>query len=115
MVSAKIGILGLAYKANVDDIRESPSLKIIEILKSRKADVMVFDPNIAKQSNVKNIDELLKKSEYVILVTDHKEFKDLDLKKLKDNGIKIIIDGRNCLDKEKIKSMGIVYHGIGRA
>ncbi|MBN4049080.1 nucleotide sugar dehydrogenase [archaeon AH-315-M20] len=112
---AKIGILGLAYKANVDDIRESPALRVIEILKEKKAELFIFDSYVKEKSNVKNLNELLEKSDYVVLVTDHKEFKDMDLNKLKKNKIKIIIDGRNCLDREKIKSFGIAYHGIGRS
>ena len=55
----------------------------------------------------------MEKSDYIILVTDHKEFKDMDLNKLKENKIEILIDGRNCLDKKKIKNLGIAYHGIG--
>ena len=113
--NAKVGVLGLAYKANVDDIRESPSSEIISILKSKGADVFVFDPHVKKESNVKDLDELLNKSDYVILATDHIEFKNMDLEKLKKNKILAVIDGRNCLDKEKIKSMGILYHGIGRS
>ena len=73
----------------------------------------MFDPYVRKNSNVKNLEELLQKSDYVILVTDHKEFKDMDSNKLKENNIKIVIDGRNCLDKGNIKAMGILYHGIG--
>ena len=111
---AKVGILGLAYKANVDDVRESPSFEIINLLKTKNADVYVFDPHVKKGSNVKDIDELLNKSDYIILATDHKEFKEMDFIKLKKNKILVVIDGRNCLDKDKIKSMGILYHGIGR-
>jgi len=66
-------------------------------------------------SNVGNFDELMQKSDCIILVTDHNEFKNMDLDKLKENNIKVIIDGRNCLDNGKIKSMGIAYHGIGRS
>jgi len=106
--------LGISYKADVDDIRESPALKIINILKTKDADVFIFDPYVKKESNVKDLNELLQKSDYIILATDHKEFKDINPVKLKDNNIKIIIDGRNCLDKEKIKDLGIAYHGIGR-
>ena len=113
--NAKVGVLGLAYKANVDDIRESPAFEIINILKTKSADVFVFDPHVKKDSNVKDIDELLNKSDYIILATDHKEFKEMGLAKLKKNKILIVIDGRNCLDQEKIKSMGILYHGIGRS
>jgi len=112
--NAKIGILGLAYKADVDDIRESPSLKVIEILKNKKAGLFIFDPYIKNKSNVKDFNELLSKADYLILATDHNEFKNMDLSKLKENNIKIVIDGKNCLDKEQIKSLGIYYHGIGR-
>ncbi len=112
---AKVGVLGLAYKANVDDIRESPAFEVIHILKEENAEVFVFDPHVSKGSNVRDIEELLKKSDYIILATAHNEFKDMDLSRLKNNDIKLIIDGRNCLDKEKIKSLGILYHGIGRA
>ena len=112
---AKIGILGLSYKANVDDMRESPALEVINLLKTKNADVFVFDPHLSSQSNVKDLDELLNKSDYIVLVTDHKEFKEMDLTKLKKFKIKVFIDGRNCMDEEKIKSMGISYHGIGRS
>ncbi len=112
---AKIGILGLAYKANVDDIRESPSLVIIDILKEKDSELFIYDPFIKKDSNVEDLNELLNKSDYIILVTDHKEFLDMDLNLFKKNNIRIIIDGRNCLDKEDIKKLGIAYHGIGRS
>ena len=112
---AKVGILGLAYKANVDDVRESPAFEIINILKTKGAEVFVFDNNVKNGSNVKDLDELLNKSDYLVLVTDHDEFKNMDLEKLKKHKILIIIDGRNCLNKEKIKAMGILYHGIGRS
>ena len=112
--NAKVGVLGLAYKGNVDDTRESPALEVINIIKTKGANVFVFDPHVQAGSNVKDLDELLNKSDYIVLVTDHREFKQMDLEKLKKYKILAIIDGRNCLDKEKIKSMGISYHGIGR-
>ncbi len=113
--NAKIGVLGLAYKANVDDTRESPAHEVLNILKSKSADIFVYDPYVKKESNVSNMDELLQKSDFVILVTDHAEFKAMDLNKLKRFNVLGIVDGRNCLDKEKIKSMGVLYHGIGRS
>ena len=113
--NAKIGVLGVTYKANVGDIRESPALKVIDLLKEKNAEVFVFDPYVKDKSNVSDLDELLQKSDYIILVTNHDEFKNMDLSKLKSNNIKIVIDGRNCLDKDKIKKLGIIYHGIGRS
>jgi len=111
---ANVGVLGLAYKADVDDTRESPSFEIIRILNKKNANVLVYDPYVKKQGNAKNLDELMQKSDYIILATNHTMFKDIE-NKMKENNIKIVIDGRNCLDKEKIKELGIIYHGIGRS
>jgi nucleotide sugar dehydrogenase len=109
-----IGILGVSYKANVGDLRESPALKIIEILEKHGAKLHIFDPYLPKKSNVKNIEELLEKSEAVALLTNHSEFLKIAPEKFKENKIKVIIDGLNCLDKEKILALGIIYKGIGR-
>ena len=111
---AKVGVLGLSYKADIEDTRESPAFEIIKILKEKNADVLVFDPYVQKDSSADSFDEILNKSDYIILVTNHNEFKNME-NKLKENNIKIVIDGRNFLDKEKIKSLGIAYHGIGRS
>jgi len=111
---ANIGIMGLAYKPDVDDTRESPVYKIIELLKATQANLHIYDPFIKEQSTVKSLDELLEKSDALVLVTPHQEFVNMDLEKLRDNRTKIVIDGRNCLDKEKIQKLGIVYRGIGR-
>jgi len=112
--NAKVGVLGLAYKGEVSDTRISPAFNIIDILKVKGANILVFDPYVKKGCDVKSTNELLERSDYIVLVTDHNEFKRIDSNKLKDNNILIVIDGRNCLDKEKIKSKGILYHGIGR-
>lgn len=110
----KVGVLGLAYKGNVDDIRESPAFEIIESLKQKGAEVIVFDPYLKDKSHVNDIDELLQKAEVLFLVTEHNEFKDLDLNKLKNSSVKVIIDGKNCLDKNAIMDLGIIYRGVGR-
>lgn len=114
MKGTAVGIMGISYKSNVDDVRESPSIKIMEIVKDYDAKMLVFDPHIPHRSNVRNLKELLKKSQALILVTDHKEFKEIDPQVFQENGIKVIIDGRNCLDKKAIEKLGIIYKGIGR-
>lgn len=110
-----IGVLGLAYKADVDDVRESPTFEILHLLRAKGANAIVFDPHAKTENIVENIDSLLEQSDSIILVTDHREFKAISADMFKKHNIKIIIDGRNCFDKEAIKRMGIRYHGIGRS
>jgi nucleotide sugar dehydrogenase len=59
----KIGILGISYKANVADLRESPFFKIVKLLKNYNADIISFDPFVPQKSDVKNLEALLKKSQ----------------------------------------------------
>lgn len=114
MKGTRVGLLGVSYKANVDDVRESPSLKIIELLKHYGCKLEVFDPHILRMSTVKSLPVLLKRSEALILATDHAEFKEIDPETFKKAGIRVIVDGKNCLDKRKIEKSGIIYRGIGR-
>jgi len=111
---ARVGVLGLSYKGNVDDTRESPAWEVIHLLKEKEANVEVFDPHVPAESTAKDIEGLLGKVDSLILVTNHKEFTSMDYTLLRENNIKVVIDGRNCLDKDKIKALGIRYHGIGR-
>ncbi len=112
--NAKIAILGVAYKGGIDDTRRSPALQIIEKLKELGAKLFIYDPYVASLSNVSSIDEALQKADYVVITTDHPEFKEIPPKKFKEKKIKAIVDGRNILKKETIKKLGIIYEGIGR-
>jgi len=109
-----VGVLGLSYKANVGDLRESPSFELIKLLEKNGAKVITFDPFVPAMSSAKSIDELLEKSEAVLLATNHKEFVDIPVEKFVKNNIKVITDGKNCLNKDEIKKHGILYKGIGR-
>lgn len=114
MKGTKIGVLGISYKANVDDVRESPTFKILTLLKEHGVKYETFDPHVLKKSSIKTLNALLKKVDALVIATDHNEFKEIDPKIFKQYGIKVIIDGKNCLDKDAIKKLGIVYKGIGR-
>jgi len=102
-----VGVLGLSYKKNVGDIRESPALKIIEELKNLQAKVIVYDPYFLNESQVKSLDEFYELVDYVILATDHDAFENLDFTKFK-----LFIDGRNMFYNKNIKSCH--YKGVGR-
>lgn len=109
----KIGLLGLSYKGGVGDIRESPGIKIKKILEEKGAILEIYDPFLLEMSSVGSIVDLLRKVDVLLISTDHKEFRKLDSKLFVKYGIILIIDGRNCLDKKKIISLGIPYKGIG--
>ncbi len=111
-----VGVLGIAYKANIDDRRESPALKIIEALKRHHATVITHDPHVPSHSTEKRLVNLLKKSTAVILATDHREFREtITPELLKKHGVKIFIDGKNAFSKSDFARSGVRYHGIGRS
>lgn len=108
----KVLVYGLSYKADVGDLRESPALEIIKLLKKLEADMLLFDPHLPEKSNVESMEVGLKSAKAILIATNHKEIKTVDFSKYPN--IKVIIDGRNCLDKQKIEKLGIYYKGIGR-
>ncbi len=112
---AKVAVLGLAYKANIDDDRESPSYEVIKHLKEMGAEVAVFDPYLPGKSSVKSLDEALDGAQAVVITTSHNEFKALTPKDFLTRNIKVIVDGKNCMQKDLFTDAGIIYKGIGRS
>lgn len=90
-----IGCLGLAFKANIDDLRESPALEITrELMASGIGKVMACEPNLNshyKEFPIYSLDDVLKEADIVVVLVDHKEFKEVDKDLLKE---KIVIDTR---------------------
>lgn len=115
--SAKVALLGLAYKRNIDDTRESPSLAIRSLLEGLSLkELRVFDPHVLQQSTVQTLDDALAGADTIILSTDHDEFiQALTPEQLTKNKIRIVVDGKNALDADGIAEAGIVYRGIGRS
>ncbi len=109
-----VGLLGISYKANVADLRESPSMQIIKHLEKHGAEVLTFDPHTPSYSTEESLEAILEKSTALIIATDHNEFKALAPSLFKEHNIQIIIDGKNCLDKIELEKNGIIYKGIGR-
>jgi len=110
----RVAVLGLSYKPEIDDCRESPAFKIIEYLKEYGAEVVTYDPFVPGSSSASSLQEALKGSPAVVVATAHNEFKKLTPQDFLRNGVSVIVDGRNCLTKEKFVKAGIVYKGIGR-
>ncbi len=120
-----IGLLGLAFKPNTDDLRDAPALTIAERLLEMGAKVKAYDPianeHCQKQypdiniEYAENVESLARDCDAIVLVTEWEEFKHLDLQKLKEvmNG-NVIIDGRNVLDQQAVRDANFIYRGIGR-
>ncbi|MDG6224257.1 MAG: nucleotide sugar dehydrogenase [Candidatus Thermoplasmatota archaeon] len=94
----KITILGLAYKANVDDVRESPAFRVASVAENEGIDVVFHDPLIeGDPNNILDLNRAIEDSDCLVLITDHDAFKELDPRKLLVRH-KNIIDTRNVLD-----------------
>ena len=110
----KVALLGLSYKANVGDLRQSPSLVMQKELIEKGADLIIYDPHFPDRSNVNSLDEALESVTAVLIATDHNEFKSITPELLQAKGVNVVIDGKNCLDKSAFRNSGIAYKGIGR-
>jgi UDPglucose 6-dehydrogenase len=119
-----IMVWGAAFKAETDDVRESPSIKLIKIISKKYKKIYLYD-SLAKQnakkelasySNIVYVDnkyESLSKCNALVIATESKEFKTPDYKLLEKLIFPIIFDGRNILNKSLAEKNGFQYHGIG--
>ena len=117
----KITFLGVTFKANTDDMRESASLKMIPYLNKKGAKIRYYDPsgekiefkklnNVEFKNNIKNACEF---SDLIIVHTEWNEFKLIDLKKIVKKKNFIVYDMRNIYSPEKMKKENIKYFGLG--
>lgn len=107
-----ITLLGLSYKSGIGDLRNSPALDIKKQLETIYPKLKIYDPLVPQLSNVESLDQALQNTQVIVLATAHKIFIN-QLHRSTPTSLKLIIDGRNCLDKSKL-SKNIVYQGIGR-
>ncbi len=121
--SKTIGVLGLAFKPNTDDMRFAPSVDIIAALQTQGAKIKAYDPHAMKKAKqmLKGVEfcsdsySVCKDSECLLILTEWQEFKDLDLKKVKKLLKRpVIVDGRNIYDPAKIRALGFQYFSMGR-
>ncbi len=111
----KVALLGVTYKPNIDDVRESPVMHLLHMLKKENVKVNVCDPHAKEQvENNMDIYDAVKDASIMVLGVNHDEFKDIDFNKvstlLKD---KNILDTRNFFSKEEIIKNNINYYLLG--
>lgn len=118
-----IGLLGLTFKPDTDDMRDAPSLDLIDQLSRLGSKVKAYDPIISKEQQspsekcnvVDSVSDLIQGCDAIVLVTEWDEFQSIPFESLLSSmNHQIVIDCRNCLDSEQLKALGVEYYGIGR-
>lgn len=120
----KIGMLGLSFKPNTDDMREAPSLVLIQSLLESGCEVKAYDPAAMHETKRKigsvitycnSIEETIKDTDALFLVTEWAEFRVLDPKRILSlMKTPLVFDGRNIYDPTEMRTGGVTYFSIGR-
>ena len=119
----KIGVLGLAFKQNTDDVRSSPAIDLCQRLQKEGATLRVHDPKATDKAgsilkNVTYVDDMNAVAEgcdAIVIATEWDEFKKLDLERARRSLTHpIMFDGRNLFDREEMERLGWIYKSIGR-
>jgi UDPglucose 6-dehydrogenase len=120
----KLAVLGLAFKDGTDDVRESPAIKVIDMLLEEKCQIVAFDPaamDRARQvlgnriSYARDPYAAAEGADALLILTEWKEFANLDLMRIKRLlRSSVVLDGRNLFDQSEMAAAGLAYHSIGR-
>jgi len=118
-----IGILGISFKPNTDDIRDAPAIEIIHLLQNEGAVIRAYDPEAMENAAAvlkhvtlcKNPYEVTEGCDALILATEWNEFKQLDFERIRKSMKQpIVMDGRNLWDPQIMRDLGFTYFGVGR-
>ena len=119
----KIGVLGLAFKQNTDDVRMSPAIELCARLQKEGAALRVNDPKAMDKARallkdvtfVEDMNEVAEGCDALVIATEWEEFKKLDLERVrKALSHPILFDGRNLFDPAEMEHLGFIYKSIGR-
>src|SRR5262249_25005229 len=124
LTGKRIGLLGLTFKPNTDDMRDSPSLAIVPALLAKGATVRTFDPKGTEEAKkllsgieyAKDAYDALDRADVMVLVTEWNEFRAFDWDRVAAmmSG-RVVVDLRNVYNPEQVAAAGFAYHSIGRA
>jgi UDPglucose 6-dehydrogenase len=121
LAERKVAVLGLTFKPNTDDVRESPALDIVPLLVEEGAEVRMYDPLAAPVSlspavRTDDVWSALEGASAAVLVTEWPEFVDLDWDRVASvmTEPRIVFDGRNALDADAVRAAGLSYMAVGR-
>jgi UDPglucose 6-dehydrogenase len=119
----RIGVLGLAFKQNTDDIRMSPAIELCRHLQNEGAALRVYDPAAMEKAKsvlqgvtfVDDMNDVADDCDALVIATEWEQFKKLDLERVRGSlSYPIIFDGRNLFDPAAMARLGFIYESIGR-
>lgn len=111
ITEAKIAVFGVTYKGNVDDMRESPALEVIELLKEEGYRISVYDPHV-KRREYESLDEAIEDADLILILTDHKEYKDMSYREIgKKMHHAVIFDTKNMIKVQEDAEMKVINYG----
>jgi UDPglucose 6-dehydrogenase len=119
----KVGVLGLAFKPNTDDIRFAPAIEVARRLVAEGAVVRASDPVAIERARgvLRNVElledpyEVARNADALLLLTEWQEYRELDWKRVHSEMARpLVFDGRNMLPRDKMKALGFEYHSFGR-
>jgi UDPglucose 6-dehydrogenase len=118
-----IGVLGLSFKPNTDDMRDAPSIEIIHMLQHEGAEIKAYDPvamdnarqSLAGVTYCDNPYAVAEDAHALVLMTEWNEFKQLDMARIAESMRQaVLFDGRNIYDPERMRALGFTYRAVGR-
>lgn len=118
-----LGVLGLAFKQNTDDVRQSPAIELCQRLQAEGATLRVYDPQAMEKAKgilknvtyVSNMNDVAVGCDALVIATEWPEFKKLDLERARrELTHPILFDGRNLFDPAEMEKLGFIYKSIGR-
>ena len=124
VLGARVAVLGVAFKPESDDVRDSPALNVAGQLQLQGAQVRVYDPKAMANARAvfptlgyaASVDEATADADVVLHLTEWSEFAALDPRALAARvRTPVVVDGRNCLDAQAWKAAGWTYRGLGRS
>ncbi|MGB6778262.1 nucleotide sugar dehydrogenase [Planococcus citreus] len=117
VADAKVAVFGLAFKGNIDDIRESPSMEVLEHLKAKNLRISSFDPHVKENKapfQTQSYDEAVEGADLIVILTDHKAFKEYNPKNLGGTmRHKAIFDTKNAISREAYEEAGFTVYRLG--
>lgn len=109
-----VAVLGLSYKKNISDFKESPAIEMLNELRYEGINTVAYDPHVPELSTVSSLTEALKMADAVIIATDHDEFHSLRPENFLEQHVQVVIDGKNCLSLHDYRRSALIYRSIGR-